>query len=260
MDVRLDGRVAIITGASKGLGFAMAKEFSASGANVAILARSPDALDAAVADAQKTASGKVAGFACDVSQADQIEKTFADVVKTFGAVDILINNAGMSRAMPSDKITDEIWQEDLDLKLFAAIRLSRLCWPGMKERKWGRIINVLNSGAKAPRANGAPTAVSRAAGMALMKVLANEGAPHGILVNGMLVGQIVSDQIARRYETERPNMTFEEFVAKAGAGIPVGRMGKAEEFAAMACLLCSDLGGFTTGTAINMDGGATPVV
>jgi NAD(P)-dependent dehydrogenase (short-subunit alcohol dehydrogenase family) len=260
MDVRLDGRVAIITGASKGLGFAMAKEFSASGANVAILARSPDALDAAVADAQKTASGKVAGFACDVSQADQIEKTFADVVKTFGKVDILINNAGMSRAMPSDKITDEIWQEDLDLKLFAAIRLSRLCWPGMKERKWGRIINVLNSGAKAPRANGAPTAVSRAAGMALMKVLANEGAPHGILVNGMLVGQIVSDQIARRYETERPNMTFEEFVAKAGAGIPVGRMGKAEEFAAMACLLCSDLGGFTTGTAINMDGGATPVV
>ena len=260
MDVRLDGRVAIITGASKGLGFAMAKEFSASGANVAILARSPDALDAAVADAQKTASGKVAGFACDVSQADQIEKTFADVVKTFGKVDILINNAGMSRAMPSDKITDEIWQEDLDLKLFAAIRLSRLCWPGMKDRKWGRIINVLNSGAKAPRANGAPTAVSRAAGMALMKVLANEGAPHGILVNGMLVGQIVSDQIARRYESERPNMTFEEFVAKAGAGIPVGRMGKAEEFAAMACLLCSDLGGFTTGTAINMDGGATPVV
>ena len=79
---------------------------------------------------------------------------------------------------------------DLDLKLFAAIRLARLVWPGMKERKWGRIINVLNTGAKAPRANGAPTAVSRAAGMALMKVLAGEGAPHGILVNGMLVGQI----------------------------------------------------------------------
>ena len=82
----------------------------------------------------------------------------------------------------------------------------------------------------------------------------------GFRVNGMLVGQIVSDQIARRFNTERPNMTFDEFVAKAGVGIPVGRMGKAEEFAAMACLLCSDLGGFTTGTAINMDGGASPVV
>ena len=260
MDVRLDGRAAIITGASKGLGFAMAKEFAASGANVAILARSPDALAAAVASASEGASGKVAGFSCDVSKSDRIEKTFADVVKTFGKVDILINNAGMSRAMPSDKITDEIWQEDLDLKLFAAIRLSRLCWPGMKERKWGRIINVLNTGAKAPRANGAPTAVSRAAGMALMKVMSAEGAPHGILVNGMLVGQIVSDQVARRHAAEGANVPFADFIAKVGASIPVGRMGKAEEFAAMACFLCSDHAGFTTGTAINMDGGASPVV
>lgn len=260
MDVRLDGRVAIVTGASKGLGLAMAKEFAASGANVAILARNPDTLAEAKATASAGASGRVETFSCDVAKADDINKTFASVIAAFGKVDILINNAGQSRAMPSDQITDEIWQEDLDLKLFAAVRLTRLCWPGMKERKWGRIINVLNTGAKAPRANGAPTAVSRAAGMALMKVLSSEGAPHGILVNGMLVGQIVSDQIARRFNTERPNMSFDEYVAKAGAGIPVGRMGKAEEFAAMACLLCSDRGGFTTGTAINMDGGACPVV
>jgi 3-oxoacyl-[acyl-carrier protein] reductase len=260
MEVRLDGRTAIITGSSKGLGLAMAKEFAASGANVAILARSPDGLAEAQAIASAGASSKVATFRCDVSKADDISKTFEAVIKTFGQVDILINNAGMSRAMPSDQITDDIWQEDLDLKLFAAIRLARLCWPGMKARKWGRIINVLNTGAKAPRANGAPTAVSRAAGMALMKVMSAEGAPHGILVNGMLVGQIVSDQIARRYKTDGSNEPFEAYVAKAGAGIPVGRMGKAEEFAAMACFLCSDHAGFTTGTAINMDGGASPVV
>jgi NAD(P)-dependent dehydrogenase (short-subunit alcohol dehydrogenase family) len=260
MDVRLDGRTAIITGSSKGLGLAMAKEFAASGANVAILARNPDGLAEAEAAVSASASGKVATFQCDVSKADDIAKTFEGVVATFGQVDILVNNAGMSRAMPSDQITDEIWQEDLDLKLFAAIRLARLCWPGMKARRWGRIINVLNTGAKAPRANGAPTAVSRAAGMALMKVMAGEGAPYGILVNGMLVGQIVSDQIARRYKTEGSNEPFETYVAKAGAGIPLGRMGKAEEFAAMACFLCSDRAGFTTGTAINMDGGASPVV
>ena len=260
MDVRLDGRTAIITGSSKGLGLAMAKEFAASGANVAILARSPDGLAAAQATVSEGASGKAATFQCDVSKAPDISKTFEAVINTFGQVDILINNAGMSRAMPSDQISDDIWQEDLDLKLFAAIRLARLCWPGMKARKWGRIINVLNTGAKAPRANGAPTAVSRAAGMALMKVMSAEGAPHGILVNGMLVGQIVSDQIARRYKTAGSNEPFEAYVAKAGAGIPVGRMGKAEEFAAMACFLCSDHAGFTTGTAINMDGGASPVV
>ena len=260
MEVRLDGRSAIITGASKGLGLAMAKQFAASGANVAILARSSDALADAHAIASEGASGQVATFPCDVSKASDIANTFGDVVKRFGQVDILINNAGISRAMPSEQITDEVWQADLDLKLFAAIRLSRLCWPGMQSRKWGRIVNVLNTGAKAPRANGAPTAVSRAAGMALMKVLAGEGAPHGILVNGMLVGLIDSDQHKRRHQREGSNETYEAFTQKMGANVPLGRIGKAEEFAAMACFLCSDHAGFTTGTAINMDGGASPVV
>ena len=260
MDVRLDGRTAIITGASKGLGLAMATEFAASGANVAILARNPDTLAAAKATASAHASGRVETFSCDVSKADDIRRTFDGAVAAFGQVDILINNAGQSRAMPSDQITDDIWQEDLDLKLFAAIRLSRLVWPGMKERRWGRIINVLNTGAKAPRANGAPTSVTRAAGMAFMKVLANEGAPHGILVNGMLVGLIDSDQHVRRHAREGANVSYDDFRAKMGANVPIGRVGKAEEFAAMACFLCSDLAGFTTGAAINMDGGASPVV
>ncbi|HET8996606.1 MAG TPA: SDR family oxidoreductase [Acetobacteraceae bacterium] len=260
MEVRLDGRTAIITGASKGLGLAMATEFAASGADVAILARRPDALAEAKAIASKNARGRVETFSCDVAQADQITRTFDAVIKTFGKVDILVNNAGTSRAMPSTQITDEIWQEDLELKLFGAIRFVRLVWPGMQQRKWGRIISVLNLGAKAPRANGAPTAVSRAAGMAFMKVLANEGAPHGILVNGLLVGLIDSDQHVRRHQQQGSNASYEEFRAKMGANVPLGRIGKAEEFAAMACFLCSDLAGFTTGAAINMDGGASPVV
>jgi len=260
MEVRLDGRSAIITGGSKGLGLAMAKEFAASGADVAILARDPAGLAEAKAFVLDGAKGKVATFQCDVAKDDDIKKAVAGVMSAFGKVDILINNAGTSRAMTFDKITDEIWQEDLDLKLFGAIRLTRAVWPGMQERKWGRIINVLNLGAKAPRAGGAPTAVSRAAGMALMKILSNEGAPHGILVNGMLVGLIDSDQHARRHKATASNVPYEEFRAKMGANVPIGRIGKAEEFAAMACFLCSDLAGFTTGAAINMDGGASPVV
>ena len=239
----------------------MAKEFAASGADVAMLARRPEVLEQAKQTVTATAQGgRVATFICDVSKADDIEKTCDAVAKTFGKVDILINNAGQSRAMPTEQITDDIWHEDLELKLFAAIRLTRLVWPGMKQRKWGRIINVLNLGAKAPRANGAPTAVSRAAGMAFMKVLAGEGAPHGILVNGMLVGLIDSDQHARRHAREGANVSYDEFRAKMGANVPIGRIGKAEEFAAMACFLCSDRAGFTSGTAINMDGGASPVV
>jgi 3-oxoacyl-[acyl-carrier protein] reductase len=102
--------------------------------------------------------------------------------------------------------------------------------------------------------------VSRAAGMALMKILAGEGAPHGILVNGMLVGLIDSDQHVRRHAREGANVSYDEFRTKMGANVPIGRIGKAEEFAAMACFLCSDHAGFTSGTAINMDGGASPVV
>ena len=260
MEVRLDGRSAIITGGSKGLGLAMAREFAGSGADVAILARDAASMAEAKELVSQGAKGKVATFQCDVAKAADINKTVPEVMAAFGKVDILINNAGISRAMTVDKITDETWQDDLDLKLFAAIRLTRLVWPGMQERKWGRIINVLNLGAKAPRAGGAPTAVSRAAGMALMKILSNEGAPHGILVNGMLVGLIDSDQHARRHKAQGSNEPYETFRTKMGANVPIGRIGKAEEFAAMACFLCSDLAGFTTGTAINMDGGASPVV
>jgi NAD(P)-dependent dehydrogenase (short-subunit alcohol dehydrogenase family) len=260
MEVRLDGRSAIITGASKGLGLAMAAELAASGADVALLARRPDVLEEAKQTVSRTASGRVAVFACDVSKADQIARTFDAVVGTFGKVDIMINNAGTSRAMPFEQTTDEIWHEDLELKLLAAIRFCRLAFPQMKQRRWGRIINVLNIGAKAPRANSTPTAVSRAAGMALTKALANEGAPHNVLVNALLVGQIVSDQWVRRHAAQGANVSFEEFTAKLGSSIPLGRLGKAEEFAAMACFLCSDHAGFTTGTAINMDGGASPVV
>jgi 3-oxoacyl-[acyl-carrier protein] reductase len=260
MLVELTGRAAVITGASKGLGLAMATEFAASGADVAILARRPDALEEAKTQVERTARGRVAAIPCDVAKAEDCRAAYDAAASAFGKIDILVNNAGTSRAMPFEQVTDAIWQEDLELKLFAAIRLARLALPGMRERRWGRIINVLNIGAKAPRAGSAPTAVSRAAGMALTKILAGENAPHNVLVNALLVGQIVSDQWVRRHAAQGANTPFEEFAAKLGANIPLGRMGRPEEFAAMACFLCSDHAGFTTGTAINMDGGASPVV
>jgi NAD(P)-dependent dehydrogenase (short-subunit alcohol dehydrogenase family) len=260
MQVSLAGRTALITGASKGLGLAMATRFAASGADVAILARRPEVLEEARAQVEASATGRVAAFPCDVSKAEQCQAAYDAAMRAFGKIDILVNNAGTSRAMPFEQITDEIWQEDLDLKLFAAIRLCRLVFPQMKERRWGRVINVLNIGAKAPRAGGAPTAVSRAAGMALTKILAGEGAPHNVLVNALLVGQIMSDQWVRRHQAQGANVPFEEFIGKLAAPIPLGRLGKSEEFAAMACFLASEHAGFTTGTAINMDGGASPVV
>jgi len=149
--------------------------------------------------------------------------------------------------MAFETVTDEMWQEDLDLKLFAAIRLSRLAWPGMKARKWGRIINVLNIGAKAPAAASTPTSVSRAAGMALTKAMANEGGPHNVLVNAMLVGLIVSDQWVKRHAAKAPDTDFDAFTRDLAKGVPLGRMGTAEEFANLACFLASDQGSYITG-------------
>jgi 3-oxoacyl-[acyl-carrier protein] reductase len=264
MDVRMDGRVAVITGASTGLGLAMAKEFAASGASVAMLARKPDVLASAKTEVAKAAgktNAKVETYSCDVAKAQPILDTWQKVLSDFSKVDIVVNNAGISHAKPFETVTDEDWQGDLDLKLFAAIRLLRLALPGMRERNWGRVVNVLNIGAKAPGADSTPTSVSRAAGLALTKALSKENAPHNVLVNAMLVGLIESDQWARRHKTAGGGKTYQEFLDGMAKGrIPIGRMGRAEEFARMACFLCSDAGSFITGVAINVDGGASPVV
>jgi 3-oxoacyl-[acyl-carrier protein] reductase len=259
MKMSMDDKVAIVTGGSKGIGLAVAKAFAAAGARVAMVARGAGALKAA--RAQLSGEGlEVRDYVCDVSKADDISEAHRRIVADLGPVDVLVNNAGTSRAMAFEAVTDEIWQQDLDLKLFAAIRMSRLVWPGMKARRFGRIINVLNTGAKAPPARSTPTSVSRAAGMALTKAMANEGGEYNILVNAMLVGLIVSDQWVQKHAATPNGESFEDFTRNMARGIPLGRMGTAQEFANMACFLASDLGSYITGTAINVDGGRSPVV
>ena len=260
MEISLKGKSAIITGGSKGLGLAIAQEFARSGADVAILARDQAALTDAKALIQKEAQGKVLAISCDVSKAGPIEAACKEANSEFGKVDIFVNNAGQSTRGPSETITDAQWQADLDLKLFAQIRFCRILLPQMKQRKWGRIISVLNIGAKAPGADSAPTSVSRAAQMALTKAMSMEGAPHNVLVNSLHVGVIVSDQIVRRHQREGANVSLDDFIAQAGKAVPLGRMGKAEEFANVATFLASDAAGYVTGCAINVDGGRSPVV
>ena len=261
MQLTLDGRAALITGGSKGLGLAMAKAFTEAGGHVAIVARGQEALDKAAAELKAGApKARIVAIPADIGTAEGCEAAFAAAEKALGQIDILVNNAGTSQRGPFLEVSDALWQNDLDLKLFAAIRLARLAWPGMQARQWGRIINVLNVGAKAPPAEGAPTAVTRAAGMALTKVQANEGAKHNILVNAMLVGIIESDQWVRRHAADKRNITWEEWKAEMGRPVPVGRLGKPEEFAGLALYLCSQVGGYVTGTAINVDGGRSPVV
>ena len=260
MECRMDGRVALVTGGSRGLGRAMAETFAKAGAKVAIVARRADVLDESVKEMTAATKGTIKGYAADVANADDCERVVKAAIADLGKIDVLVNNAGTAVSGPFLDHSDEKWQADFDLKVFAHIRLCRLVIPGMQQRKWGRIINILNTGAKAPRAKGAPTQVSRATGMALTKVLANEFAADNILVNCLLTGSIVTDQVANRYKREQPNISFEEYVANVGKNIPMGRMGTAQEYANMACFLASDAGSYITGTAINVDGGVCPVV
>ena len=129
MDIRLDGRTAVITGGSKGLGLAMAQRFAASGADVAILARTPETLAAAKQQIQAGAKGKVATVSADVSKLADIRRAYDQVMSELGKIDILVNNAGQATSGPSEEVTDEMWQADLDLKLFAQIRFARLVFP-----------------------------------------------------------------------------------------------------------------------------------
>jgi 3-oxoacyl-[acyl-carrier protein] reductase len=258
MDVNLAGRTAIITGASKGIGLAVATRFAASGAEVAIIARGREALDNAVKIIAENGRARVAAIQADVAVAADLRRAYDEAMTQFGKIDIVVNNAGTSRTGAFQEITDEVWREDFDQKLFAAIRLTRLVWPQLKERRWGRVINTLNIGAKAPRPRSAPTSVTRAAGLALTKVLAGEGAPYNILVNALLVGFIEADQHVRA--AEKAGIALEDYVNARTKDIPLGRIGRAEEFANIACFLASDAASYITGTGINVDGGRSPAV
>jgi 3-oxoacyl-[acyl-carrier protein] reductase len=258
MEISLSGRAAIVTGGSKGIGFAVATRFAASGADIAIVARTEEPLKEAVTSIRRSSQARVIGIQADVSKAADIQRAYDEAMKAFDKVDIIVNNAGTSQAMPFEKLTDDILYDDLALKLFAALRLIRLVVPQMRERRWGRIINVLNIGAKAPRPNSMPTSLSRAAGMAMTKALSQELAPHNVLVNALLVGLIRADQHVQR--AKRTNIPLEEYYKANQKEIPIGRFGDAEEFANLACFLASELASYITGTAINVDGGRSPVV
>jgi 3-oxoacyl-[acyl-carrier protein] reductase len=258
MSIESRDRRVLITGGSAGLGYAAALILVEQGYRVAIAARDQTRLERAAERLRESSTTEVLSIVCDVMSASAIENLYAAVEKRWGGVDILMNNAGGSSRGNIDELSDSDWQHDFDLKLFSAIRLTRLVLPGMKDRRWGRIINVLNTLAKTPGAGTAPTSVTRAAGMAYSKVLANEVAPFNVLVNSLCIGRIDSEQWRRFHKKDDSGVGYDEYLEKQGREIPLGRLGKPEEFAGLVALLASEAGGYLTGTAINIDGGLSP--
>ena len=257
MELSLAGKTAVVTGGSQGIGLAIAKAYHDAGASVLIVARDQARLD--------DAAGSIGGnriFTCsaDVSSDEGCDRVKEAIDRHLGHSDILVNNAGSSKRGPFESITDDIWMEDFNLKLFSVIRLCRHCIPDMRERRWGRILNTVSIQGKTPNGGGAPTNVSRAAGIAMTKILSKELAPSNITVNALCTGRILSAQWPRFWKRDAPDSSYEDFLAQVGKRIPLGRVGEAEEFAAVALFLASDAASYVTGVALNIDGGMSPVV
>jgi 3-oxoacyl-[acyl-carrier protein] reductase len=252
LDLGLKGAVAIITGGSDGLGRAAAEKLAAEGARVAICARRKEHLDHAAEEIRKATGGQVVAHVADVSRAQDCERFVDAVAGEWGGIDILLNNAGTSAAAPFEKVDDEAWQADWDLKVMGAIRMSRLVIPHMKRRGGGRIVNITTVGGKAPLARSLPTTVTRAAGLNLTKSLANEYAGDNIRVNTICIGLVRSAQIARRAKGDLET----HYTELAKLRVPLGRVAHASEFADLFAFLVSDRATYITGTSINFDGGS----
>src|SRR5690606_19873262 len=257
MDLGLKDRVAVVTGGSQGIGKATAVRLAAEGASVVIVARGKEQLDK-VAAAIEADGGRVAVVPADVSTPEGCAKVVDETLRIFGRLDILINNAGTSSRGPFEAATDDVWQRDFDLKLFAAIRLSRLAIPHMQQRRWGRIVNLTNIGSKQPAAQSMPTSVTRAAGLAFTKALSKEFGKDGILVNTVCIGTIK----AKQHETkaEKLGVPVESLYAERVKNVPLGRVREAEEAANVIAFLASEAASYVTGTSVNMDGGASAVL
>ena len=261
MDLELEGKVAIVTGGSEGIGRATALRLSEEGAGVTVCARRPDVLERAAESIRSRTSGEVLAVPADVCRGDDVARVVSATVERFGGVDVLVNNAGGRRAHPFLEASEAIWREDLEIKVFGTIRFSQAVLPHLRARGGGRIINMTTPAGKLPGKHALPTSACRALGINLTKSMANEYAPENILVNAVCIGLVKSAQHERRWAQEgRPGETLEAYYERIGKKVPVGRFAEPEEVGGLVAFLASARAAFITGTAINIDGGVSGAV
>jgi NAD(P)-dependent dehydrogenase (short-subunit alcohol dehydrogenase family) len=259
MDLHLNGKVVLVTGGTDGLGAALANRLVEEGARVAVCGRDPSRL-AASEQRLRDAGGDAVAVQADVTRPDDLERFVNAAVARWGRIDGLVNNAGKSAAGRIDQVSDDDWIADLNLKVLAAVRCTRLTVPHLVAAGGGAIVNVLNVGAKAAGAASLPTTASRAAGLAITKAASKDLGGHGIRVNAVLIGLVASGQWQRR--ADAAGQSEEEFYRQMARNtdIPLGRVGRSEEFADLAAYLLSDRSSYVTGSAVNLDGGSSPVL
>ena len=257
MDLGLRGKIAVVAASSKGLGRAIAEEIAAEGANLVMCARGEDALRS-TADAIRNSSGvKVVDVAADVSQQSGIDRVVNAALESFGRVDILVTNSGGPPSGSFDSFTPEVWESATRLLLYSAVGLTRALLPGMKERRWGRIVNVTSIAVKQPIDGLMLSNSLRAAVTGFARTLANEVAPFNVTVNNIMPGYTRTDRVEQlaRASSEKTGASLKDSYARWEKEIPMGRLGEPREFAALAAFLASERASYITGCSIAVDGG-----
>jgi 3-oxoacyl-[acyl-carrier protein] reductase len=260
MDMGLQGKVAAITGGSAGIGRAAAFRLCEEGVRMAICARREDVLQTTAKEIIAATGGEVLAVRADVTKPADCAQFMLQTIERFGRLDILVNNAGRSVSMPFEQAVDEVWHADIEVKLYGAIRCTRLVIPHMRRQGGGRIINMTTIGGKQPTARSLPSSVTQAIGINLTKALANEYAADNILVNTICLGRLKSTQWTQRWQAHFSHMTLDEFYAKQAESIPLRRLGEVEDVADLVCFLASERARYITGIAINIDGGLSGAV
>lgn len=260
MDLELQGRRFLVTGGSSGLGLAAATSLVDEGADVAICGRSQERLDAAI-EVLSRPGQDVVGIPADVTQPADIKRIRSLLGDRWGGLDGLVNNAGEHSSGRFEEITDQAWYSDFDLKVMAILRAVRELLPLLRAGRSPAVLNVLSVFAKYQYAGSMPSSLFRAAGLSATNALAMELAGDGIRVNAALIGLIHSGQWVRAAGTDDPADVAEfEQQQATQLGVPLGRAGTSQEFGDVAAFLLSPRAGYLTGTAVNIDGGLSPVI
>ncbi|MFN2637418.1 MAG: SDR family oxidoreductase [Gemmatimonadaceae bacterium] len=257
MDLGLRNKVALVAASSRGLGRAIAEELAAEGASLVLCARGADALRETAAAIRKASGGKVVEVVADVAEPGGLERITKSAFDAFGRVDILVNNSGGPPSGAFETFSEQMWDDAARLLLFSAVGLTRAVLPGMKERRWGRILNVTSIAAKQPIEGLMLSNSLRAAVIGFARSLANEVAAFGVTVNSLLPGYTRTDRVEQlaRAASEKSGTSPKDAFAKWEREIPMGRLGEPREFAALAAFLASERASYITGSSIAVDGG-----
>jgi 3-oxoacyl-[acyl-carrier protein] reductase len=257
VELGLKGKVALVAGSSKGLGRAIAEELGAEGCNLVICARTDSAVRAAADELAHAHGVRTKAVTARLGVPGEADRLVGEALGAFGRVDILVTNAGGPPSGPFERISREAWQEAVHTLLDSAVDLARAVLPGMKERRWGRILNITSISVKQPVENLVLSNSIRAAVTGFARTLANEVASFGITVNNLLPGYTRTERVdelaaaTSRMRGTEPQAIFAEWERQ----IPMGRLGEPRELAALAAFLASDRAGYITGTSIPVDGG-----